>query len=304
MRSGGVASFLISATILLPVFVVLKALPAAGAGAGPTCAPPTLQAGSNSNPFVVNATTNCSDSSSSITSTQIQWGPGETTNGTTGSFTYGGPEDSGIIGVIATDTAGSSTTVLESLNLTTPSFVEQGRSVQFQIGVLPIPGLNVNVTFSCVSTDGPNGTQSLATYHLSCAFSNGQSSYPLTLNGSAPSPSLQLTIQTNSASSAMMAHPTIQGMPVWLTYAGVLPISALIFVRWSKSVGSRQMSLARYIALLAMLTVVAASLACGGSSSSSSSQATPPGSYTITMRGMDGSGNSQATVLVGFQVSQ
>jgi len=287
MKPRPTFTIVVSLTVLLPVLAVLPA-----AAAGPTCAPPTLQAGSNSNPFVVNAKTNCTDSSSSITSTQIQWGegPGAITNGTTGSFTYGGPEDGGIMGVIATDAAGSSTTVLESLNLTIPGFVKQGRAVQFQTGVDPIPGLNVNVTFTCVNADGPSGTQSLANYHLSCSFPNGQSSYPLALNGSGPSPSLQVTIQSDSTSSATMLRPTKPDKPVWLMYAAVLPIALLCFPVCLKSDCGNQMNVGRYIGLVAIIAIVPASLACGGSSSR-----TPLGSYT---------GNNQATLLVGFQVSQ
>jgi hypothetical protein len=126
--------------------------------------------------------------------------------------------------------------------------------------------------FTCVNANGPNGIQSLATYRLSCAFGpNGQSSYPLTLNGSAPSPSFQLTIQSNATSPAMLVRPQTQINPIWAARFAVLPIPVIILFGCARKLGRRRTNVAGCIGLLLVLTII---------------------------------GNSQATVSVGLQVSQ
>ncbi len=269
----------------------------APAGA-PACLPPTIGVGSNSNPLVVSASSNCSDSAG-LASTTINWGDGSAAlSGTSGSHTYASA-GTYTITVTATDTNNLSATATGNVTVNAPvaTAVPQGGSLPAQTSnvTAPLGVPSVAVKYTCTTANGPSGSQSTTAYGLTCTVTPLQ----VTLTGSPTA--VQITVTTTGPSARL--QPGLQrGGAGWL-YAAILPMPGIALM----GMGSykRRRHLRRYAGLALLGLMVWGWVGCGvGTPTISGTQIpTPGGAYSVNAVGTDSSGNQQSIITVGFSVT-
>jgi hypothetical protein len=264
----------------------------------PTCAEPTVQPGTNS--LTVTATSNCTDSQSSITSTTISWGDdSSSSSGTTATHTYVSA-GTYTITVTATDannlSSSASTTVAVTAPLTTS--VTPGQAATQTVNVTAPPGVSsLVVTYQCVSVDGPSGVQPLGYYHLSCNI-NGQGVTSTVTLTSTPTP-ISVAVQTTSTTAL---QSKLQSGRVGGLYAAFLFLPGAVLMGVGLS-GHRRKKMQRYAGLFLLGVMMFSWLACGGTISSPPTQnGTPAGAYSVGITGTS-SGGTQTTITVGFSVT-
>jgi len=270
----------------------------------PTCPEPSVQSGTNS--LTVTATSNCTDSQSSITSTTIDWGDDSSpSSGTSASHPYtlasGATSGTFTITVTATNannlSSSASATVTVSAPLTTP--VPQGQAATQTVNVVAPQGMDgLTVTYACVSADGPNGTQPLSSYYLTgCTITGPDGSSKVTLS-STPQP-LTVTVHT----TAPTALSSARGERVGGLYAAFLffPGIALLGMGFSRQ---RRSKLRRYACMALLGLMMLSWLACGGGTMQPPpvQNVTPTGAYGINGTGTSSTGTT-VTITVGFTVT-
>ena len=268
----------------------------------PTCLPPTIGVGSNSNPLMVSASSNCSDSAGTLASTSINWGDGsKPLSGTSGSHTYASA-GAYTITVTATDTNSLSATATGNVtvNAAVATAVPQGGSLPPQTSnVTAPPGVpSVGVTYTCTSVNGPSGSQPLSAYGLACTVNPSQ----VTLT-STPT-AVQITVTTTGTSSLL--QPGLRrGGAGWL-YAAILPMPGIALMGIGCWPLKRRRETWRYVGLGLVCVLLWVGLGCGGTPRMTTTQpaiATPAGSYAVTVTGTNSGGTTSSTITVGFSVT-
>jgi len=269
----------------------------------PTCQPPTVAVQSASNPLAVTASSNCTDSQSSITSTTVDWGDTSSpSSGTPASHTYTSA-GTYTITVTATNANSMSSSASQIVTLTAPvsNPVTQGGSAQQTVNLTaPIGVSSLQLTYQCVSAVGPSGAQTLAFYHLSCNINSQGSTASVTLT-SAPTP-VTVAVQTtkNSPQSSEVRSPKVGGL-----YAAFLFLPGIVLVGTGCSAGRRK-KLGRYVGGFLLSLMMISWLGCGGGSTPPPpppQNGTPAGSYSVAVGGTDSNGGTQSTITVGFTVT-
>jgi hypothetical protein len=267
----------------------------------PTCQPPTVTPQSSADPLSVSASSNCTDSQSTITSTTIDWGDNSSvSSGTTASHTYA---NSGAytITVTATNANNLSSSASQIVTVTAPvsNPVTQGGSAQLTVNLTAPTGVSsLQLTYQCVSSDGPSGVQTLSFYHLSCNINSEGSTASVTLT-STPTP-VTVSIQTtkNAAQNSEVRSPKIGGF-----YAALLFLPGIVLIGTGCSRGRRK-KLGRYVGGFLLALMMISWLGCGGGSTPPPLQnGTPAGSYAVSVTGADSNGGAQSTITVGFTVT-
>ncbi|HYM75014.1 MAG TPA: SBBP repeat-containing protein [Candidatus Dormibacteraeota bacterium] len=274
---------------------------------GPTCLPPTVSVQTAANPLSVTATSNCTDSQSTITSTTINWGDdSSSSSGTSASHTYilvaGATSGTFTITVTATDANNLSGSASQDVTVTAPvsNPVTQGGAAQQTVNVTAPPGVSsVQVTYQCVSADGPSGVQPLNFYKLSCNINSQGSTATVTLT-STPTP-VTVAVQTarNGAQQAELRRPRVGEL-----YAAFLFLPGIVFLGMGCSTGGRR-RLGRYTGLLLLALMMISWLGCGGGTITQPppQNGTPSGSYTVGVTGTSSTGGSTSTITIGFTVT-
>jgi hypothetical protein len=270
--------------------------------APPTCKQPTVQSGTNS--LIVTATSNCTDSQSSITSTTIDWGDDSSpSSGTSATHTYASA-GAFTITTTATDannlSGSASVTVTVTDPLATP--VTQGGTATQTVNVIAPPGVSsLTVTYTCVSANGPSETQTLAFYHLTGCTITGPNGSTVTLT-STPTP-LTVTVQT-TGTTALQSEVRTPKPRLGALYATFLFLPGLTLLGIGCS-RTRRRKLGRYASIALLGLMMFSWLACGGGSSpqmQNQSTPTPAGTYGINGVGTSSDG-TQVPITIGFSVT-
>jgi PKD repeat protein len=271
---------------------------------GPACQPPTVALASASNPLAVTASSNCTDSASTIASTTIDWGDGSTSSATSASHTYAS-SGTYTITVTATDANSLSGSASQMITVTAPQSnpVPQGGTVQATVSLTAPTGVaSLQLTFQCISANGPNGVQSLAFYHLSCNIDNQGSMASVTLT-STPT-QLTVSVLTDSGTGQQQGALAYQMAPLFATF---LFLPAVVLIGARTSVNGRRILGRHAVLLLLGIIMTIGWLGCGTSSSPPPppppQQKTPTGSYSVSVGGSGSSGGTQSTITVGFSVT-
>ncbi len=267
--------------------------------APPTCAAPTITAGTNS--LAVTATSNCTDSGSTISSTSFDWGDDSAaSSGTSGSHTYAA-SGTFTITVTATNannlTSSASATITVTAPLTTP--VQQGQAATQTANVVAPPGGDITVTYACTSADGPNGTQPLSTYFLSsCTVLGPNNSSTVNLTSTPQAVTVSVNTAGPTASQSAARSGRVGGLYSAFLF---LPGIALLGVGCSRR-GRGKVGQYASLALLGLMMM--GWLACGGGTIAPPppQNVTPPGTYGINITGTSSTGTT-VTVTVGFTVT-
>jgi len=246
---------------------------------GPMC---TLTVQGTSNPLEFGVTANCTDATATITSTTIDWGDGTPkTSGTSGSHTYGSP-GAFTITVTAIDTLGLVGGASESVTAIPqpPQAVVAGQSSSAPVTVVPPPqAVGVTVTFDCSVVTGPSLSSPVTPESLGISCSSS----PVKL--AANTNTIPVSITTTGSASALLSSPLKHLLPL---YAGWFPLPGLVFLGLGiSSRGPNRRKLSGYLTLAVLSLLVVLLVSCGGGftqpPSTSQTQATPAGSYFVTL---------------------
>jgi len=269
----------------------------------PACQPPSVAVQSASNPLAVTASSNCTDSQSSITSTTVDWGDTSSpSSGTPASHTYISA-GTYTITMTATNANNMSSSASQIVTLTAPvsNPVTQGGSAQQTVNLTaPIGVSSLQLTYQCVSADGPSGVQTLAFYHLSCNINSQGSTASVTLTSTPTTVTVAVQTTKNSAQSSEVRSPKVGGL-----YAAFLFLPGIVLVGTGCSRGRRK-KLGRYVCGFLLALMMISWLGCGGGSTPPPpppQNGTPAGSYSVAVGGTDSNGGTQSTITVGFTVT-
>jgi hypothetical protein len=158
--------------------------------------------------------------------------------------------------------------------------VTPGQTANYTIAVAPGGGFNQTVVLNC----------SGAPAQSACSISPGS----VTLQGSMPT-SVTVAV-TTAGPSARFSHPvfprTTERLALWLALSG---LSGLVLIRSDNQSRKKHRRLLHVIAFLCLLSVGTIFSACGGGNTSSTrnpANATPAGSYNLTVTGSFTSGST------------
>ena len=161
--------------------------------------------------------------------------------------------------------------------------VTPGQTANYTIAVAPGGGFNQTVVLNC----------SGAPEQSACSISPGS----VTLQGSTPT-SVTVAV-TTVGPSAMLTHPvfprTTERLALWLAWSGLSGL-ALLSTNRSRKQRGRLLYVMAFLCLLSLGTTFSA---CGGGNTGSSTgnpmNATPAGSYNLTVSGSFSSGSANLT---------
>jgi PKD repeat protein len=266
--------------------------------APPTCAVPTVTSGTNS--LAVTATSNCTDSGSTI-SISIDWGDDSAiSSGTSANHTYAaaGTYTITVTAINASNlTSSASASVTVSAPVPTP--VPQGQPMGATVNVVAPPGGDITVTYSCTSADGPQGIQPLSAYYLTgCTVTGPDNSSTMTLTDT-PQP-VTISVNTTGPTTSQSAAHSRQLGGLYSAFL-FLPGIVLLGVGFSRPLRGKP---GRYASAALLGLMMLSWLACGGGTIAPppNQNLTPSGAYGINVTGTSSTGTT-VTITVGFTVT-